>query len=268
MSDAGRYRRVHNNEWLDPAFRRLDAAHRVVRLYASAGPQTTSVGCFRFSTAMAVEELGGTPEEFESCLTNVCEAFGWGWDPVARVLWISDWFERNPPANKNVVAAWVKLIKNVPNSEVKTRAIVSINDSLKTLYPGFLQPWTELLKSFRKAESKAESQAERQAEPPQGAGIVGTGTESRRAPRGSAGSDGNGADRAIGSEGAPLTKIEELARRTLGIMRPIGLMEPDENLIDSFFATAKHAGGDDWRDWRRQDVVAALADALSKRVAS
>ena len=105
MSDSPRYRRLYANQWHDPALRRLNDAGRVVRLYVGAGPQTTSVGCFRLSTAVAVEDLGGTPEAFEERLEVVCAAFGWEWDPVARVVWIPDWFDWNPPASStNTIA--------------------------------------------------------------------------------------------------------------------------------------------------------------------
>jgi len=109
MSDAARYRRIYANDWY--AMRALSDSCRLVRLYASAGPQTTSVGCYRLSTAVAIEDLGGTAELFEERLQAVCDHFGWAWDPIARVLWITDWFEHNPPANPNVVQAWAKLPK-------------------------------------------------------------------------------------------------------------------------------------------------------------
>jgi hypothetical protein len=86
MSEGARYRRLYATEWHDPAFRRLNDGARVVRLYVGAGPQTTSVGCYRLSTAVAVEDLGGTSETFEEHLENVCAAFNWAWDPLSRVI--------------------------------------------------------------------------------------------------------------------------------------------------------------------------------------
>jgi 5-methylcytosine-specific restriction endonuclease McrA len=56
MSDTARYRRVFEQDWFDPRFRRLDDHARIVALYVKAGPQTTSCGCFRLSTARAVED--------------------------------------------------------------------------------------------------------------------------------------------------------------------------------------------------------------------
>ena len=160
MSDFGRYRKVPVIQWHDSRLRRLNDGARIVRFYVSAGPQTTSVGCFRLSTAVAVEDLGGTPDQFEEHLHNVCEAFTWAWDPLARVIWIRDWFECNPPASPNVVASWAKLIKNVPPCAVRDEAVASISASLKELPASFREPWADLSKSFRRTETKPEIRPE------------------------------------------------------------------------------------------------------------
>jgi hypothetical protein len=161
MSHPGRYRRLYANEWHDPAFRALDDdGSRVVRLYVTAGPQTTSVGCFRLSPAVAVEDLGGSPEDFERRLSVVCEAFSWAWDPLARVIWIRNSFDLNPPASPNVVHSWAKLITNVPDCAVKTQAIISISKSLKDLPATFRAPWRDLLKVFPVSESQPQIRSE------------------------------------------------------------------------------------------------------------
>jgi hypothetical protein len=178
MSDVGRYRRLYANEWHDPAFRALDDdGVRVVRLYVSAGPQTTSVGCFRLSTAVAVEDLGGSAEDFERRLNVVCKAFAWDWDPLARVIWVTNWFDLNPPASPNVVHSWAKLMKNVPDCDVKTHAIISISKSLKDLPATFREPWRELSKAFPVSESQPQTRSETN----QGSGIRDSGIREKRA---------------------------------------------------------------------------------------
>jgi len=118
------------------AMRALNDSHRVVRLYISPGP------------------------------TELLAA-------AARVVWITDWFEHNPPANPNVVQAWAKLLRNVPDCEIKIRAIADIGQRLKELPASFREPWRELLKSFPLGESKAQSRTET----PQGTGIRDQGSE-------------------------------------------------------------------------------------------
>lgn len=158
--DSPRYRRLYTHEWHDPAFRLLNDGARVVRLYITAGPQTTSCGCFRLSTAIAVEDLGGTSEAFEERLLKVCEAFNYAWDPVARVIWLRDWFDLNPPASPNVVASWAKLLRNVPDCQVKFEAIATIARALKNLPQSFREPFADLSKSFPKPEIQSEVRPE------------------------------------------------------------------------------------------------------------
>jgi len=167
MSAGARYRKIYDAEWHAPAFRALENGAQVVRLYVSAGPQTTSCGCFRLSTAVAVEDLGGTSEEFERHLTAVREAYGWPWDASSRVIWISNWFDINPPASPNVVASWAKLMKNVPDCDVKRQAIASIGHSLKSLSAPFREPWADLPKTFPRSESEPQNRPQTN----QGAGI-------------------------------------------------------------------------------------------------
>jgi hypothetical protein len=251
MSDVGRYRRLYSNDWHHPAFRRLNDGARIVRLYVGAGPQTTSVGCFRLSTAVAVEDLGGAAEEFERRLDSVCEAFGWAWDPLARVIWMRDFFDMNPPASPNVVAAWAKLIKNVPDCPIKTEAIASITKSLSNLSADFRKPWLELSKRF----PRSEVQPEVRSEP-----LQGTGNRDQRS-----GSERTGALRAAaekpkngnGDQGNDSVALK-LARETLKTTDPTGSM-------DLLTDTMQYLGRDSQVQLTRAQCEEALTIALSER---
>ena len=230
--------------------RALNDGVRVVCLYAIAGPQTTSVGCFRLSTAIAVEDLGGTAEVFEERLQVVCHHFGWAWDPISRVIWITNWFDENPPANPNVVQAWAKLLRNVPDCDIKTRAIADIWQRLKELPASFREPWRELLKSFPGTESKAQSRTETlQGNREQGAGI--------REQRAGAGlrttTNDNGAERRPSSELVRLVK-----ETTLKISNPF---LPVPELVESFLNQHQHLR------LSRADATAAVNAAVSERKA-
>jgi len=59
MTEYGsRWRRIYSNEWHDAAFQGLSDTERQVYCYARTGPQSTSVGIYRVSTALAVEDMG------------------------------------------------------------------------------------------------------------------------------------------------------------------------------------------------------------------
>lgn len=75
--DYGRHRLIHSVEFLTPEFLALDNDHRIVWRYCKAGPQSTSVGLYRLSTALAVEDLGNlTPIDFDARLIAVCDVYG------------------------------------------------------------------------------------------------------------------------------------------------------------------------------------------------
>jgi hypothetical protein len=119
----------------------LSDAERVMWLYLTTGPQSTSVGIYRLSIAVAVEELGNLTEtEFLERLEAVCDVFAWRYDPRTRVLWLPEWLRENPPQSPNVCVAWRKLLVTVPDCELKAEAIDAIQ--------GFLCSFGE---SFRKA---------------------------------------------------------------------------------------------------------------------
>jgi hypothetical protein len=246
---------VYVNEWHHPDFRRLNAAARVVRLYVTAGPQTTSVGCFRLSTALAVEDLGGTSEEFEELLETVCETFGWAWDPLARVVWIRDWFEANSPASPNVVASWAKLLRNVPACAVRDEAVASITASLKNLTPAYREPWTDLSKSFRRSEVRPEVQPETN----QRAGS--RGSEIRGEREQAALRAGAVEKTAKTTNGSTLDdRMLKIAHEALKFGDPNG---PIDALVDTFHS-CKHGSGIE-TDIKRADVIAVLNVAIAER---
>lgn len=144
MSDtSGRWRRVYSQWWLQGSVQALDDGERATALYLKTGPQSTSVGCYRLSTAQAVEDLGNVgADEFNRRRDRVCEVFGWHFDHVTRVLWMPEWIYENPVQSLQVVIGWRKLLSNVPDCEVKARAVDAIHEFLLANTPEkFYQPF-------------------------------------------------------------------------------------------------------------------------------
>jgi hypothetical protein len=253
---AGRYRRLYVNEWHHPDFRRLNDGARVVRFYVTAGPQTTSVGCYRLSTALAVEDLGGTAEQFEERLATVCELFNWGWDPLARVIWIRDWVDWNPPASPNVVASWAKLLKNVPDCSIKYEAVASIAASLKNLPQSFREPFADLARTSPRPEVKTKVHSEVHSETNQGTGSREQRTESKRT--GALRADGNEGKESKTTNKLTDSRLVSIARETLKMTNYDGPI--DEDLIDSFRAVARNRS---INDLPRPDIISALTQAQS-----
>jgi hypothetical protein len=158
MLDGGRYRRIYSNEFHAAAFQGLTDAERVVYFYCRCGPQSTSVGIYRMSAAVAVEDLGNlTTVEFDQRFSTVCEAFGWVFDAPTRVLWMPGWIFENPPQSPNVCLSWRKLLGNLPDCELKFEAARAIFQSLKDLPKGFAEKFGSLPKDW--SQTKASPKA-------------------------------------------------------------------------------------------------------------
>lgn len=170
MSDVGRWRRIYSGDWYKSAFRGLTDAERVVYFYAKTGPQSTSVGIYRMSTAVAVEDLSNlSPVEFDFRLDVVCQACEWRFDPPTRVLWMPSWLAENPPQSPNVCVSWRKLLANLPDCDLKFEAVAAVSDVLKDMPKAFRDSFGSLPKDPR--NSKAKTQPKTQAN--QGSGDSG-----------------------------------------------------------------------------------------------
>jgi hypothetical protein len=165
-----RFRRIYSVELVEGAFRGLDDGERVVWLYLKAGLQSTSVGIYRLSSAVAAEDLGNlTADEFDRRFHAVRQAYGWYFDETVRVVWIPEWLNDNPPQSPNVVASWRKLLNAVPDCAIKAEAVDAIHRHLKDLPESFrkafgsyrvsLPEGIEISQSKPKAKPKAKPQS-------------------------------------------------------------------------------------------------------------
>lgn len=263
----GRWRRTYSIEWLEPPFQQLSDAEKVVYFYARTGPQSTSVGIFRVSTATAVEDIGNlTAVEFDARLDRVCAAFGWRFDPPSRVLWIPEWLNENPAQSPNVCRAWEKLLANLPNCELKYEAAEAILAALKD-YPERFR--NALPKDYLKAFLASKTQPKTQTKPHQGAGDQGSFRDSgskRAGARSARGSEEKGkkATEPKNGNGAIPTSLKNLIQETLKDYIGPGVTDLDE-LVDSVQWVCRQANPQ--VTYLKADIVAGLNAALAERSA-
>ena len=255
-ADVGRWRRIYANEWHAGAFQSLSDGERVVYFYARTGPQTTSVGIFRLSTAVAVEDIGGTiiPTEFDLRLIVVVERCGWLFDPATRVLWIPYWLDENPPQLPNVVRSWRKLLLNLPDCDLKYAAADLVFESLKDKPKAFREAFG---KALVEPEPKTEAKPLAKTEPYQGAGSRDPGSRNSEQARSARNAAEN--ENPTTALFTPDLRILKIAHETLQYGDPNG---PIEALIDIFHSCAQHSG---INGMKRADVIAYLSLARSER---
>jgi hypothetical protein len=212
---AARWRRVYSVEWHQGPFQRLSDQERVIYFYARTGPQSTSVGIYRMSTALAVEDLGSvTPVEFDSRLDAVCSAFGWRFDSGTRVLWMPAWIDENPPQSPNVCKSWRKLLANLPECDLKYEAEDAILRYLaerlvvrnrEAFLEQFGKPFERTAGSLPKAFRKNGAQPKAQPKADQGAG--------------DSGNQGSGSREQARSRARAVEKLAEISPAVIGLAR-------------------------------------------------
>lgn len=108
-----RYRKIYPRIWTDEKFRTLSRAEKLDALYILTA-QCNRIGIFRFSPAMAAEDLGTPPATFARRFANVCRTLGWKWDVENRVLYLPRWWKYNLPQNPNQFQACLADLHDLP----------------------------------------------------------------------------------------------------------------------------------------------------------
>jgi len=150
------YRKVDPQIWNDEKFRNLSDDGQLVFLFVLTHPQMTSVGAMRATLPGLAAEKKWELERFRKAFE---EGFQKGMilmDEEASFIVFPNFLYYNGPENPNVVKAWAKALKKLPECDLKTQLIEHIKEFLK----GYSEPFQtafheELDKLFNKAFHKA-----------------------------------------------------------------------------------------------------------------
>lgn len=140
-----RYRRVPARLWDDPVFRGLAETDKLVALFLMTGPQANRIGYYLLSPALAAETLNIEPATFGRVLERVCGAFGWRFDPAARVLWLPDWWVNNAPESANHLTGNMKDLAEVPRSSLLSEFCANVERLDPSLHLAFQQGLSKAL---------------------------------------------------------------------------------------------------------------------------
>jgi hypothetical protein len=89
---ARKYRKIDPRIWSDERFSLLSDAEKVLAMYILTCPQCNRIGLFRFSLALAAEDLGVPPVRMSERFAKVCDTFRWKWDAGAKVIYLPTWW--------------------------------------------------------------------------------------------------------------------------------------------------------------------------------
>src|SRR5688572_16790763 len=111
---ARKYRRIDPRIWGDERFRSLETDCKLLALYCLTSPQGNRIGLFRFSLALASEDLETLPETLRERFSNVVSTLKWRFDEDAKVLFLPTWWKYNAPENPNVMVSCLDDLHDVP----------------------------------------------------------------------------------------------------------------------------------------------------------
>jgi len=135
MTAISRYRKIYTRLWSNPEMRKLDLVDKLIAIYLLTTPQANRLGFYRFSLALAAEDMGLPIEILADRLPRVLTAFEWLHDPAAGVICIPSWFVWNPPENENVLRGALRDLTEVPTTPLYEAFQASVE-----LLP---KPWQE-----------------------------------------------------------------------------------------------------------------------------
>lgn len=113
---AQKYRKIDPRIWSDEDFVRMGHLEKLIVIYCLTSNQTNRIGIFRFSMAMAAEDLDTLPLTFQEGFGKVCQTLNWEYDSASRTLYIPNWWRYNEPDNANWMVSCLDDLHDVPRS--------------------------------------------------------------------------------------------------------------------------------------------------------
>lgn len=127
------YRKVPVRVWTDATFRRLSQSARMVWLYLSTSPATSSFpGLLRCGVGTISDDTRLPPSKVRSALAELAAVDMVRYDADALVVWLPGAMRDNLPENKNVLAAWGKALEAITDCALKDEAVAKTYEYAKS----------------------------------------------------------------------------------------------------------------------------------------
>lgn len=110
-----KFRKIDPRIWNDEKFQTLPPADKLLAVYCLTA-QANRIGIFKFSVALASEDLGIPSEEVRERLDRVCHTLFWRLDAIRRVLYFPTWWKYNNPGSPKTLAGILSDVHDVPQT--------------------------------------------------------------------------------------------------------------------------------------------------------
>lgn len=131
--DRGHYRKVSTRKWNDAWLRAKSIDAERVWDYLTTHPNSTSLpGILACEDVAAAKRLRMRLEQFHAAFDELRPKAEADWE--AGLVWLPTGFRQDPPSCPNVVAHWRKLVRELPECPLLTRALLGIREGLAELF--------------------------------------------------------------------------------------------------------------------------------------
>lgn len=148
-----KYRKIDTRIWNDEKFQQLEPMDKYLAIYCLTA-QCNRIGIFKFSIALAAEDMGMVPETLREGLARVCETLNWSFDEARRVLYFPRWWKYNAPESRNVMIGCLKDLHDVPETHLIRDFLLNREFLGETLAETLPEPSPNLPEGFRKPYPK------------------------------------------------------------------------------------------------------------------
>ncbi len=110
-----KFRKIDPRIWNDEKFRTLGPDAKLLAMYCLTA-QVNRVGIFRFSVALAAEDLGLSTRQVDSLLDTLCHTLSWQRDKAHRILYLPHWWRYNNPGSQKTMVGILSDLHELPRT--------------------------------------------------------------------------------------------------------------------------------------------------------
>ena len=136
---ATRYRTIHCLVWNDDKFPFVSDDCQLVFFHVLTTPMGSAFGLFKAGMAALAEEKRWDVKRYREGFTEGFRNGFFEYDETTRTVFIPNFLKHNPPVNPNVVTGWIDQLREIPDSNMKSKFIQSLSLICETLPKGFAE---------------------------------------------------------------------------------------------------------------------------------
>lgn len=114
---SAKFRKLDPRIWNDEKFQQLPPMHKLLAVYCLTA-QVNRIGIFKFSVALASEDIGYPPDTLRDTLREICDTLNWHHDEEARVMYFPHWWKYNASGSHKTMKGCLEDLRDIPQTHL------------------------------------------------------------------------------------------------------------------------------------------------------